>query len=165
MAVLRALTFALIFSASAISLLNAQDQKTEAAVVTEAPASLVGVWSAEKVLSSGREVPKEKFPFELHFTPKQLTYKFVGTIQGKDRVHDLSLDPSKTPATIDISRMVGEKRMTVLGIYKVEDERLWICFLRSADGNPSEHRPSTFESSNDVKSDLLILKQKPQVTE
>ena len=125
--------------------------------------SMIGVWVAEKALSAGREVPKDKFPFELHFTKTQLTFKFVGDSKGKDRVHDISLDASKNPATIDITRTVRDKKMTVYGIYKLEDGRLLICSLRGADGNPSGDRPSTFESSSDVKSELMILKRKPDV--
>ncbi len=125
--------------------------------------SMVGVWVAEKVLSSGREVPKEKFPFELHFTKSQLTFKFVGDSKGKDRVHDISMDVSKNPTTIDMTRTVRDKKMTVYGIYKFEDGKLLICSLRGADGNPSSDRPSTFESSSDVKSELLILKRKPDI--
>jgi uncharacterized protein (TIGR03067 family) len=125
--------------------------------------SMVGVWVAEKVLSGGKEVPKEKFPFELHFTKSQLTYKFVGDTKGKDRVHDISLDASQNPATIDITRTVRDKKMAVLGIYKFEDGRLFICSLRGADGNPSGDRPATFESNSDVNSDLMILKRKPEM--
>ena len=122
--------------------------------------SMVGVWVAEKVLAGGREVPKEKFPFELHFTEDQLTYKFVGNYQGKDRVHDISIDSSKDPATINITRTVRDKKMTVYGIYKFENGKLLICSLRGEDGNPSSERPATFESSSEVTSDLLILKRK-----
>jgi uncharacterized protein (TIGR03067 family) len=131
-------------------------------LASDASESLLGVWIAEKVLSAGQEVPEEKFPFELHLTESQLTYKFVGGTKGKDRVHDISLDSSKTPAAIDITRTVGAKKMTVRGIYKYEDGRLFICFLRAANENPSEDRPSTFESTSEIKSDLLILKRKPK---
>jgi uncharacterized protein (TIGR03067 family) len=127
---------------------------------TDSSESVIGVWVAEKVLSSGSQVPAEKFPFELHFTKNQLTFKFVGESSGKDRVHDISLDASKDPARIDITRTVRDKKMTVYGIYKFEDGRLFICSLRGADGNPSGDRPLTFESNSNVRSELMILKRK-----
>lgn len=155
----RSLALILAVAVVSASLSLAQDGKHTSATL---PESMVGVWLAEKVLSAGQEVPKEKFPFELHFTKGQLIYKFVGEVRGKDRVHDISVDSSKTPATIDITRIVRDSKMTVRGIYKFEDGKLIICFLRGADRNPSADRPSTFESSSTVKSDLLILKRKSE---
>lgn len=130
---------------------------------SEIKAALVGEWVAEKVLSSGEEVPAEKFPFELHFTESQLIYKFVGRIQGKDRVHDIQLDASQNPPTIDITRTVGDKKITVLAIFKLNDDQLSVCFTRTSDGNPSETRPTSFESTKDTGSDLMILRRKSRL--
>jgi len=123
--------------------------------------SIHGVWVAEKVLSAGREVPKKKFPFEVHFTKDQLIFKFVGDTRGKDRVHGILFDASSEPATIDITRTLRDKKMTVYGIYKIENGRLLICSLRGPSGSPSSKRPTSFESSRDNKAELLILKRKP----
>lgn len=93
-----------------------------------------------------------------------MTFKFVGdTKKGNDRVHEISVDASKSPATIDMTRTVRDKKSTVLGICKSERDKLFICSLRGDDGNPSTDRPKTFGSSSDVKSELLILKRKPKI--
>ena len=50
-------------------------------------AALEGVWSYEKIISAGQTVPKEKFPYEIHFkSPNQLIRKgiTVGQVTGKD---------------------------------------------------------------------------------
>ncbi len=157
MANFHVLIMAIAVVAHSASSLLAQNPKSNSSE------SIVGVWVAEKVLSAGREVPEEKFPFELHCTKSQLTFKFVGGTRGKDRVHDISLDESKNPRTINMTRTLRDKKMTVYGIYKFEDGKLLICSLRGADGNPSSDRPSTFESTSDNKSELLILKRKPEI--
>lgn len=123
-------------------------------------AKMNGVWIAEKVTFAGREVPSAKFPFELHFEKSKLTFKFVGKTTGKDRVHEIVLDSSKTPSTIDITREIRGKKVTVRAIYKFDDGKLLICSLRGPDRQPSSERPKTFESSRAVTSDLMILKPK-----
>ncbi|MFN0052336.1 MAG: TIGR03067 domain-containing protein [Planctomycetales bacterium] len=123
--------------------------------------NLQGVWVADKVTTAGEVVPKEKFPFELHFEKDSLIFRFVAPSSGKDRVHEIVVDESKTPATIDITREIRGKKVTVYGIYKFEDERLWICSLRDSNRQPSEKRPTTFDSSDEVRSDLLVLTRKP----
>ncbi len=125
-----------------------------------AKSELNGVWVAEKVTSAGNVVPSEKFPFEVVIEDDKLIFKFVGSVAGKDRIHQIVVDNTKDPYTIDMTREVRGKKETVRGIYKIEDGRLLICSLRDGKGQPSSERPKTFESSSSVKSDLLILKPK-----
>ncbi len=151
-------TLAVLFL-TAIGYANADQPKPDDA------AKMQGVWIAEKVTFAGRDVPSAKFPFELHFEKSKLTFKFVGKITGKDRVHKIVLDSSKTPSTIDITREIRDEEVTVRGIYKFQDGKLMICSLRGPDRRPSLERPKTFESSKTVTSDLLILKRKPEADE
>ena len=67
---------------------------------------LDGVWIAEKVISSGHVVPAAKFPFELHFGNGKLIFRFIGSVKGKDRIHDIVVDNNQTPATIDMTREI-----------------------------------------------------------
>jgi len=127
----------------------------------ETKRKLNGVWVAEKITSSGQVVPLEKFPFELHFTDKTLTFKRVRHDRAPDRVHDITLDNTKNPATIDIIGKRGDSILHVRGIYSFDGDRLLICSLRDENRRPSKERPKTFESSSEVPSDLLILKRKP----
>jgi uncharacterized protein (TIGR03067 family) len=124
-------------------------------------AKLEGVWVAEQVLSSGTKVPQDKFPFELHFEENRLTFKFVGAAEGKDRVHEISVDASTEPFKMDITRSIRDKKMTVHAIYKFDGARLVICSLRGADGQPANERPISFDSSSTVRSELLTLNRKP----
>jgi uncharacterized protein (TIGR03067 family) len=123
---------------------------------------LQGTWIAEQVLSSGKEVPREKFPFELQFDDGKLTFKFVGDVKGKDRVHEVALDTGTDPFQMDLSRTVRDKKLTVRAIYKFDGERLLICSLRDADGQPAKQRPTSFDSSPTIRSELLTLKRKSE---
>jgi len=129
-------------------------------------ARLEGIWVAETVTSSGKVVPDEKFPFEIHFEPPdQMIFKFVGNAEGRHRVHTIRLDGSKDPATMDITRVVRGKPETVFAIYQIETDRLMICSLRSPDGQPSSERPTNFLSDGVTKADLLVLKRKAKTNE
>ena len=113
-----------------------------------------------KSTSSGREVPLKKFPFDFVFQKKNLTFQYTGGATGFDRDHHVVLDASKSPSTIDIREVQGGN-VTLLGIYKFEDGKLMLCWVRSLDGQPTPKRPSKFESTREHRSSLVILKRKP----
>ena len=103
-------------------------------------AALEGAWVYEKLTSAGQAVPKEDFHHEVHFkSPNQLIRKgiTVGKVTGRDRADVITLDSSKKPAHMDMTRTVRGKTETVLAIYKIEGDLLTICFLRGADRQPS----------------------------
>lgn len=122
---------------------------------TDALDELKGVWVREQVLHAGQEVPPDKFPYQLHFDGNKLIFRFVGEVKGKDRIHDIQVDATKTPAEMSIVRQLDDRKLTVPAIYKIEDGRLMICFFRD-----SNERPTQFESTAEIKSDLLVLKRK-----
>ena len=133
----------------------------------DAFAALQGEWVYEKIVSAGVAVPKESFPYEVHFnSPNQLIMKgiTVGQVTGKDRVEDIVLDLSKTPARLDMTRQVRGQKQTVLAIYKIEGDVLTICFSRGADRKPSTERPTAFESDPKTKADVLVLKRKAKAS-
>ena len=43
---------------------------------------------------------------------------------------------------------------------KIEDGRLWMCFVTNSSNQPSVKRPTGFESGEHIPSDLLVLKRK-----
>jgi uncharacterized protein (TIGR03067 family) len=77
-------------------------------------------------------------------------------------VHDLKLGKTEDFFTMDLTRTVRDKASTVHAIYKFDGDQLLICSLRDADGQPSKERPRSFDSSSAVKSELLVLKRKPE---
>lgn len=125
--------------------------------------AIEGVWVVESITSIGVDIPKEKILHEYHFqSPDQLIRKGikVGTSTGRDRKETVKLDNSKDPAQMDLSRTFRGKLRTVRAIYKIEGDRLTICFQRGRNRQPSSKRPKDFESSKKNQSDLLVLKRK-----
>ncbi len=65
----------------------------------------------------------------------------------------VTLDPSKDPKQIDIVGQPGkgDKPVKYLGIYKLEDKKLTICWNETPKGNdPEKIRPKKFESDGDM---------------
>jgi uncharacterized protein (TIGR03067 family) len=76
----------------------------------------------------------------------------AGVGGGGDRVEaegTYELDPSKTPKWIDIT---GKDRK-VLGIYRLDGDKLTICLNEHADGD----RPTRFASEPGSRNDLLMV--------
>jgi uncharacterized protein (TIGR03067 family) len=127
-------------------------------------AQLEGEWSAEKVISAGRTVPKEKFPYELHFrAPDRLIHHgiTIGNVTGRGGEDKVTLDSTRKPAVMRMTREVKGRTRTVLAIFKIEENLLTLCFLRGADGQPSSELPKAFESTEETRADLMVLKRKP----
>ena len=161
---------ALLTTASHQTSAQAVDNKPETTVSQPNPAfaALEGAWVYEKIISAGQTVPKEKFPFEIHFkSPNQMIRKAitVGQVTGKDGVDLVVLDSSKQPSHMDMSQTVQGKTQKVLALYKLEADLLTICFSRGAGGKPSSERPTGFESDAATKSDILVLKRKVKASE
>ena len=161
---------ALLATATQWTFAQAVDTKPDTAgsQPNSAFAALEGAWSYEKIISAGQTVPKEKFPYEIHFkSPNQLIRKgiTVGEVTGKDGADVITLDNSKKPAHMDMTQTARGKTETVLAIYKIEGDLLTICFLRGARGQPSSERPTDFDSDETKKSDLLVLKRKAKANE
>ena len=114
---------------------------------------LQGAW---RVTSS--ELDEEKGPAE---ATERLTYTFKGdtlTIApaepGSNSEFTVALDPAKKPKTIDMKITKGPgKGKTLLGIYKVEEDGLLICF-------GEKPRPIEFASKAKSSVALVLLKRK-----
>lgn len=82
------------------------------------------------------------------------------TITAKDRPPSpatYTLDPKKTPATIDMIIKDGDKGAEMLGIYDVKGDNLKLCFSATI----AAARPKAFEANEDTI--LITLKrQKPR---
>jgi uncharacterized protein (TIGR03067 family) len=112
---------------------------------------LTGTWKAVSVVANGDEV--EQFKGTL------FTYK-DGTLTRKneqgEQVSSYKLDPTKKPATIDITAKGGRNEgQTRKGIYEVKGDDLKVCvaFMPDAD------RPKEFASEAGSGNILITLKR------
>lgn len=100
-------------------------------------AKLDGSWKAESASRGGKPVSEYKAA-TWTVNGGKVTYS-----DGKvSRTHRISVDASKTPKAIDFTYGEGpNKGKTSLGIYKLEGDRITLCW-----SEPGKDRPGKFES-------------------
>jgi uncharacterized protein (TIGR03067 family) len=83
--------------------------------------------------------------------------KMITPNSKKEEAATIKCDPTKTPAEITISRTeVSGKVDTYYGIYKLEDDTLTLCWMKS--DNPAD-RPKEFKTAKDSKAIIEVLKK------
>lgn len=125
---------------------------------------LGGHWVVVKMRCTGSPEFKPASDVQFVFTEKEVKYTVPRgpiaalyllssdkTIGGRYR-----LDPEKTPRHIDVAGQFG----TVVGIYRFEGERLWLCMA----GGYGGLRPDSFDTKmNDLRVLVLLERGKPNV--
>jgi uncharacterized protein (TIGR03067 family) len=121
-------------------------------------ADIVGEWEVESVNSGNPAKPRPKGkgpgPQRYVFTADGKWFLFRGERKvGEDRA--FIANPKADPPAIDLRYdPVDQEGRTVLGIYKVEGDKLTLCLSRG-EGT----RPAGFESTADVPATIYILKR------
>jgi uncharacterized protein (TIGR03067 family) len=83
--------------------------------------------------------------------------KMIAPNGRKEEAATIKCDPSKTPAEITISKTEDSGKVnTVYGIYKLEDDTLTLCLMKS---DNSTDRPKAFKTSKDSKAMIEVLKK------
>jgi uncharacterized protein (TIGR03067 family) len=111
---------------------------------------LNGSWQSTEIVNGGN---KSDLEVTLKFDGDKVTV----TIKDKDAITGTySIDPSKTPATIDLNLEKDGNALKVLAIYEVKGDELKICHTQ---GEGSD-RPTSFEATE--KTALATLKRQKQ---
>ena len=83
--------------------------------------------------------------------------KMISPNGKKEEAATIKCDPSKTPAEITISKTeVSGKIDTFYGIYKLENDTLTLCLMKS--DNPAD-RPKEFKTSKESKAMIEVFKK------
>ncbi|MDR3621222.1 MAG: TIGR03067 domain-containing protein [Paludisphaera borealis] len=112
-----------------------------------------GVWATESFHRDGKD------------TPDAIARSITRTVDGDHVVwkrngksfsgSTIVLDPTADPKTIDILADGGPARdKRVLGIYKLEDDRLTICT-----SDADQPRPKDFKAEKDSRRTLMVFKR------
>jgi uncharacterized protein (TIGR03067 family) len=112
-----------------------------------------GTWIARAVEVNGEQIAEESFKHgRMIVNGGRVTLLFKGEVRARGNV---TFDANKTPSEITLEFTEGtDKGKRSLGIYKVEDGRLTICWTLVG---VSRERPSRFETA--PKSGLTLVVQ------
>jgi uncharacterized protein (TIGR03067 family) len=120
-------------------------------------AAMQGTWTMHALEVNGENVPAAKI---------QNSFLIIKGDEYRTKVKDklqrgfrLKLDPSKTPAHLDmIQAMPGEAEKTFKAIYKLENDTLKICRGLTAD----QDRPKQFATWPDTNYFVVTWKRQPK---
>ena len=102
---------------------------------------LQGVWAVTKLMEAGKKAPDEK--------AKSIRIEFKGaatTISIKDKAvakGTYTVDPEKSPATMDITFEKEGKTVTIPAIYEIQGDDLKLCHPYGEGGT----RPNAIEAT------------------
>lgn len=116
---------------------------------------LTGKWNLTEREKGGKKAKVSGVTFEFATDKMTITDANPGR---KKETGTYKIDPTKTPATMDIDvGPNGPSGQATLGIYKLENDRLVICFVFGPDGK--EKRPTAFESKPDSSTVIMSLEK------
>jgi uncharacterized protein (TIGR03067 family) len=133
-----------------IALLAAEPSTAEAKKTMR---ELEGVWNCESATINGRKLDEATVK-SLKLTLKGEQYK---TERGDEVLFDstYSLDTKADPKRIDMIGTEGDlKGKAALGIYKLDKDRLTMCYTM-----PGQERPKDFKSEEKSEAYLLIWRR------
>jgi len=135
--------------AAAISFAHAEESQA----VTNDLAQLQGEWSMVSGTADGYPIPDEMLPNSKRVCKgDELTATVGGQLVMKAKI---TIDPSKTPKTIDYDVIDGPtKGKKHLGIYEVDGDTMKSCF-----GAPGAARPTDFTSKQGDKNTATVWKR------
>jgi len=119
---------------------------------------LQGIWVFTELTDGGKKASdQERDSMRLEFKGDKLTITIKDAPKGEGPiVGTYTIDPQKSPATMDITLEANGKKFTVPAIYELKGDSLKLCHAVDEGGA----RPQAFEST--PKNVLAILKrQKP----
>ena len=115
---------------------------------------LDGTWKFVSLTVDGDKAPSE-FVEQGRWSFRGNEITIPGPAGGKS---SFKLDPGRTPKTIEMTATEGPgKGKTALGIYKIEENRLTICFNGGKADEPSVVPPEAF--SGEKGKSLLVLER------
>src|SRR5206468_2868883 len=117
---------------------------------------LQGTWEAVSVRVDGADVPADDVKDSgITMTFDKDKYSYKAAKSGNTETGTVKLDPGKKPATMDIAIGDGDdKGKTQLAIYKVEGDKLTLCFT-----DPGKERPTEFAAKKDSGHQLVVFKK------
>jgi uncharacterized protein (TIGR03067 family) len=118
-----------------------------------------GEWKVVEFVKGGTPREKDRLG-TVTFKGDQMTISMTTNGRKRDETLTFTLDPKAKPMTIDLRPVKGandqgvRKDQVVKGIYKLEKDKLTICF-----GLDATERPKEFKSEKDSKVGMFVLER------
>jgi uncharacterized protein (TIGR03067 family) len=113
---------------------------------------LQGTWKLESAVSVYGPVPEKDLPnLAIAFDGNKLIYKVDGKLL---RAGTAKLDPSKSPKSIDFTVTEGDDKGLLVGIYKLDADKLTICLEFGG-----KKRPTEFKAGPKMSTDVSVYKR------
>lgn len=110
-----------------------------------------GTWIPTEAEHEGKKIDERAPEDVIIFSGKRLIVK---RNNGYTHPGTFTIDPSKTPKTIDLGWSEKNPKRLNLGVYELDGDTLRICF-----GDEGAPRPTTFESKAGSKTRIVTLKR------
>lgn len=118
---------------------------------TSTATEIEGDWRPISIRNGDNEVPKEKLA-ELEFSFRGDQHTLITTTESVNRsTAKMRVDPTKDPKEIDLD--LGDKQPAIIGIYKLEGDKLTIVFSRKT---PTE-RPKAIPAKPEAGLEIVTL--------
>ena len=113
---------------------------------------LAGAWAVQSHEHGGNKTPaKELAPLTVSFAAGKVTTREKDDVKEESEV--VLLDPKAKLAEIDVKITSGtDKGKLVKGIYKLDDDKLTLCFAE-----PGKDRPKEFAGKQGTGHTLMVL--------
>ena len=121
---------------------------------------LAGTWQVIGHETNGKPTNEEHWrKVQFIFKGDQLTFAGDDVLKKKVAKITIVVDPSTTPAVIDLKIVAGEfKGITLEGVYEIKNDGLRICFRNEE----TKNRPNEFSTKQDANLAMFVLKRQPK---
>jgi|GEM_PF-1492075 len=131
------------------------DQGPTEAELRRAHEMLAGSWDILGIVDDGEplgaELVRAKFAENGRVRIGSRTMSLISPKTNEHRVSGFHIDPSKSPSEIEVTTQFDE---VLKGIYRFQDDQLWLCLAKRGD----DDRPTDFESTSGSGRVLLRMK-------
>jgi uncharacterized protein (TIGR03067 family) len=148
---MRHLAIVLLACAALAAAVTGADDKDEG--TKDELKKFAGTWRTVSMISDGREIEMDPFSdSEQVYEGTKVVFRFEGETRSEASVR---LDPGASPKTIDLTYGTGALKGVVRkGIYKIDDNRITICWT-SLQGE----RPTEFQGKAGSGNQLTVLRR------
>ena len=110
-----------------------------------------GTWILESVESQGQTFIEQYKDWTFNIKDDKLTIKVGGKVTKE---YIIKIDPDKKPKTVDLTREIGGRTLTELGIYELDGDTWKMC-----NDEAGIMRPTEYGTKEGTQLEVIIMKR------